>query len=161
MFALTLNLYTVVSLPRAFKNGTLSTKYYPLPEYLAVVADRQSFVKLSEAAARTCLARETTICPIRGAVERKRKKKACATAIFAQDQTHSGVHLDHRTMAETYSRVFGPPPLGVLHGSRASVGGFLPIRKIPFHGIDHSVSDGIHADSYGLFRPDGRLGVSG
>ncbi len=84
-FPLTFSLYRVISLPKASRNGTWALKYEPLPDLLAISSDRQSFIELSNEEARPCLSPGGTICPISRAIIRKRSKKACAVAVFLED----------------------------------------------------------------------------
>ena len=84
-FPLTFSLYRVISLPKSIKNGTWAGRYEPLPDYLAISSDRQSFLELSSEEARPCLVANGMVCPISRAINRKRSKQACAVAIFMED----------------------------------------------------------------------------
>ena len=66
-------------------NTTKSFIFYPLPEYLAVSTDRQSFIELSKDDVNPCLTPSSAICPILRAINRKRSRKACSVAVFMKD----------------------------------------------------------------------------
>lgn len=84
-FPRTFALYRLISLPHAIGNGTLSLRYKPLPESLAVATDHQTFRKLDRDETRKCVSAEKSICPISRAVSRKQSKQNCAVALFQQD----------------------------------------------------------------------------
>ncbi|KAK4045697.1 hypothetical protein OUZ56_033559 [Daphnia magna] len=75
-FRLSFSVYRVISLPRVMENVTRAIRYSPLPEYMAVALDRQTFLKLSEKEGQTFISVNNFICPVKQSIGRTLKKSA-------------------------------------------------------------------------------------
>ncbi len=84
-FSLTFLLFRVTSLPRAVGNGTLGARFHPLPDYLAVSIDRQTFMELTTEELRVCATSVSSIFPISRAISRKKSRRTCAVALLLQN----------------------------------------------------------------------------
>lgn len=78
-------LYRVASLPVSNTAGTLGVSHTPLPSFLAVAHDQQTFLELSEGEIGQCRDWPNPVCPISRAIARKSARKACAMALFLDD----------------------------------------------------------------------------
>lgn len=79
-------LYQTLVLPVYSASENIGVQYTPLPPFLAVDADRQTFVELSTDEARLCIGPISLVCPPSGAIYRKNFKK------------HVQWHFIYRTM---------------------------------------------------------------
>ncbi|KAI9555960.1 hypothetical protein GHT06_018513 [Daphnia sinensis] len=90
-FPFGLTLYEVISLPRPTKNATQGAQFHPLPAFLAVANDRQTFIELSTHEAHRCMMTTTSICPISKAINKRHREPSCAMALFLKDEKRSRV----------------------------------------------------------------------
>lgn len=86
-FRLSFSVYSVISLPRVIGNASRAIRYFPLPAFLAVSSDRQTFLELSEKEGQPCISQKRVVCPTSQAINRKNAKEACAGAIFLKDES--------------------------------------------------------------------------
>jgi len=87
-------LYETFVLPHLARLETLGLRYAPIPAFLDVGIDRQSFMELTESEVRVCQGRSGSVCPPSKVIYRKNFKKSCAMALFLQDPEKSKAECD-------------------------------------------------------------------
>ena len=76
------DLYEIFVLPVFSTAGNIGLRYAPIPEFLAVGIERQTFIELTESEVRICQGRSGSVCPPSKAIYRKNFMKTCAMALF-------------------------------------------------------------------------------
>ena len=84
-FPLNFLLFRVTNLPKVVGNDTLGARFHPLPDYLAVSMDRQTFIELTAEELQSYATSASSICPISRSISRKKSRRTCAAALFLQD----------------------------------------------------------------------------
>ena len=87
-------LYETFVLPVFSMAGNNGLRYAPIPAFLAVGIDRQTFMELTDSEVRVCQDRSGSVCPTSKAMYRKNFMKTCAMALFLQDPEKSKAECD-------------------------------------------------------------------
>ncbi|XP_057367096.2 uncharacterized protein LOC130688124 [Daphnia carinata] len=91
----TFELYRTFVLPVFSAAGNAGLHYAPIPAFLVVGRDRQTFIELTETEVRSCQGRASSVCPPSKAINRKNFKKTCVMALFLQDTDKKKTECDH------------------------------------------------------------------
>ena len=92
-------LYRVIGLPEATPSGNQSMTFANLPQYLAVSADRDTFVELTSEGAGRCVQQPTAVCHFYTPIGRSLLSTSCALAIYLRDAAKEAklCHANSRT----------------------------------------------------------------
>jgi len=136
-------LYEVINLPEASKDGLHQAQFAGLPDFLASSSDGDRFLELSSMDVSDCLKLHAKVCTFRTPIAKSDTKTSCALALFKKDKKAQAkvcktklsesegsrvVYLDQRRWAMSdvteqdlmiscprkLSQVKRPPPVSVL-----------------------------------------------
>ncbi len=79
-------LYEVLNLPEATKDGIHQVQYAGLPDFLAASADGDRYLELARPDVSDCIKSHSKICRFRTPIAKSDAKKSCVLALFKKDE---------------------------------------------------------------------------